>query len=294
MPPDSQSSSPGYTQEPREIGNIGDATMEQEEGTGPKGKFRSSDNPRKRVAEGESDSPDVPARGHPANPMSGREHYTKSSSTGRPVGMDPDSSRQQPSQDSEFFRDTSDPKKSLWDPVTDPTTGTNIGKGFGKDRDQGHANLGRRPQPSKNLISSINEPVSFQQDKRLSDSRFGIDRSTTHPSLIGSNLKSTQPVNLERGRRPSSSEPLPVDEQPELSEAEPEMLLQPETRPISHDQLIIEVKGIYAGLVMVEAKCIDIDERQSAAAQEKDPSKKVHLKNDQWQSLIALHKQVRD
>ena len=73
---------------------------------------------------------------------------------------------------------------------------------------------------------------------------------------------------------------------------EPEMLLQPETRPISHDQLVIEVKGIYAGLVMVEAKCIDIDEKQTAAAQEKDLSKKIQLKNDQWQSLIALHKQV--
>ena len=56
----------------------------------------------------------------------------------------------------------------------------------------------------------------------------------------------------------------------ESLEAEPEMLLQPDTRPISHAQLVVEVKGIYAGLVMVEAKCIDIDGRQSPAAQEKD------------------------
>ena len=75
-------------------------------------------------------------------------------------------------------------------------------------------------------------------------------------------------------------------------EAEPEILLQPDTRPISHEQLVVEVKGIYAGLVMVEAKCIDIDDRQSIAAQEKDPAKRVNLKNDQWQSLIALHKQL--
>ena len=70
------------------------------------------------------------------------------------------------------------------------------------------------------------------------------------------------------------------------------MLLQPDTKPISHEQLVVEVKGIYAGLVMVEAKCIDIDERQIAAAQEKDSLKRVHLENHQWQSLIALHKQV--
>lgn len=83
-----------------------------------------------------------------------------------------------------------------------------------------------------------------------------------------------------------------MEELPDESQDEPEMLLQPETRPISHEQLVVEVKGIYAGLVMVEAKCIDIDERQSLAAQEKDPSKRIGLKNDQWQSLIALHKQL--
>src|SRR4051812_38137484 len=31
--------------------------------------------------------------------------------------------------------------------------------------------------------------------------------------------------------------------------------LQPETRPIAQEQLVNEVKGIYAGLVMVEKKC---------------------------------------
>lgn len=44
---------------------------------------------------------------------------------------------------------------------------------------------------------------------------------------------------------------------------------------------------------MVEAKCIDLNKRQSAAAQEQTQSKRTALKDDQWQSLIALHKQVR-
>ncbi|KAL8949577.1 MAG: hypothetical protein Q9222_004325 [Ikaeria aurantiellina] len=70
----------------------------------------------------------------------------------------------------------------------------------------------------------------------------------------------------------------------------PQMLLQPETRPISHAQLVVEVKGIYAGLVMVEAKCIEVDEKQSAAALERDPTKRTDLKDEQWQALIALHK----
>lgn len=73
-------------------------------------------------------------------------------------------------------------------------------------------------------------------------------------------------------------------------ETQPRMLLQPETRPISHAQLVVEVKGIYHGLIMVEQKCIEVDEKQSAAALERDPSKRTDLKDEQWQALIALHK----
>lgn len=74
------------------------------------------------------------------------------------------------------------------------------------------------------------------------------------------------------------------------TEIQPQMLLQPETRPISHAQLVVEVKGIYHGLVMVEQKCIEVDEKQFAAALERDPSKRTDLKDEQWQALIALHK----
>lgn len=45
--------------------------------------------------------------------------------------------------------------------------------------------------------------------------------------------------------------------------SEPQLLIQPETRPISHEELVAEVKGIYAGLLLVEAKCIDVDKNQS-------------------------------
>ncbi|KAK3718560.1 hypothetical protein LTR37_005064 [Vermiconidia calcicola] len=63
----------------------------------------------------------------------------------------------------------------------------------------------------------------------------------------------------------------------------PDLILQPESSPISEEQLAAEVKGIYAGLVMVEAKCINID-----AAQAADP--KSQLGAEQWQALIALHR----
>ncbi|OQO13708.1 hypothetical protein B0A48_01938 [Cryoendolithus antarcticus] len=58
---------------------------------------------------------------------------------------------------------------------------------------------------------------------------------------------------------------------------------QPETIPISREQLAVEVKGIYAGLVMVEAKCVNIDNQKAADLQE-------NLTPEQWQALIALHR----
>ena len=48
--------------------------------------------------------------------------------------------------------------------------------------------------------------------------------------------------------------------------------------------LIYIVKGIYAGLVMVKAKYIDVDEEQSHLAVE--TSRREPLKTDQWQSCI--------
>jgi hypothetical protein len=45
------------------------------------------------------------------------------------------------------------------------------------------------------------------------------------------------------------------------------LMLQPETRPIPQEQLVAEVKGIYADLVMVEAKCIGMDTKQATLAQ---------------------------
>lgn len=92
---------------------------------------------------------------------------------------------------------------------------------------------------------------------------------------------------------------LPGDEPPEGSEAnlrcfysQTYILLKADTRSISHEQLVVEAKGTYAGLVMVEARYIDIDKRQSAVAQRKDPFKMMSLKVDHWQSLIALHTQL--
>ncbi|KAJ6257488.1 hypothetical protein Dda_7273 [Drechslerella dactyloides] len=116
-----------------------------------------------------------------------------------------------------------------------------------------------------------------------------------HPTHHGAPVLLRKPpvVNAVAPTSPTASTSFTPVNQPgsdeDGSEQQPELILQPETRPISQEQLVAEVKGIYAGLVMVEAKCIEVDSKQAAAATQggKDVPR---LNNDQWQALIALHR----
>jgi hypothetical protein len=60
------------------------------------------------------------------------------------------------------------------------------------------------------------------------------------------------------------------------------MFKQPPTHPITEEQLINEVRGIYKGLVKVEQKCIEIDTQQAQS--------KVDLSQAQWQMLVSVHR----
>ncbi|KAI1174303.1 hypothetical protein F4777DRAFT_554571 [Nemania sp. FL0916] len=60
---------------------------------------------------------------------------------------------------------------------------------------------------------------------------------------------------------------------------------QPKKHIISEEQLVAEVKDIYAGLMMVEAKCIELDKAQAAPI-----DTELALNNEQWNALIALHR----
>ncbi len=75
-------------------------------------------------------------------------------------------------------------------------------------------------------------------------------------------------------------------------EFESEILLQFETRFISHDQLIEEVKEIYAELIMMKVMCINVNQKQFMKVQEKNSSRQTNLSNEQWQILITLHKKL--
>ena len=146
-----------------------------------------------------------------------------------------------------------------------------------------------RTRPDGPFISKYPESNWRTPSKRL------IDPNTDNPLCLSTNRRLDTTLASGYARPPSEQSDYPElvggqSDSDTWMDEEPKILLQPETRPISHEQLVVEVKGIYAGLVMVEAKCIDVDEKQSAAAQDRNSARRSHLTTEQWQALIALHK----
>lgn len=84
---------------------------------------------------------------------------------------------------------------------------------------------------------------------------------------------------LKRRRRPTETLYLDIVQSiPGLSETR--SLRQAEY--MSQDEFTAEIKGIYAALVMVEAKCIKLDAAHMSAS--------ANLSLDQWQALFAVHR----
>ncbi|ODM21095.1 hypothetical protein SI65_04148 [Aspergillus cristatus] len=68
------------------------------------------------------------------------------------------------------------------------------------------------------------------------------------------------------------------------TEREQQISLQPDSHHMAEEQLVNEVHRIYAGLVMAEKKCIEIDKQQAEL--------KNKLSDNQWQALISLHQML--
>ncbi|KAI4162908.1 MAG: hypothetical protein LQ342_003419 [Letrouitia transgressa] len=165
--------------------------------------------------------------------------------------------------------------KRLFDPNMDhPSSNASSPK---RNRNQDRLLYAR---PSYDPSARISGPGQSLQAEEGTQAELGSSRD--NPVYPGS-----EPAKTSTGTR-GSPQLVQASQHPEI--AEPKMIRQPETRPISHEQLVVEVKGIYQGLVMVEAKCIEVDEKQSPAAGEQDHPKHTKLTDDQWQALIALHK----
>ncbi|KAK4992104.1 hypothetical protein LTR66_006367 [Elasticomyces elasticus] len=73
----------------------------------------------------------------------------------------------------------------------------------------------------------------------------------------------------------------------------PNIVLQPDSRPISQEQLAAEVKGIYAAIVMLEARCISMDNKENAVTNSASPETRSKARHDHWQAGIALHRSLQ-
>lgn len=298
------SSAPGPTVEPRkEIDDIKDLQLSPGRGRGshdtPAGKSStlsalsalSAINPLKRGAGAESDPPgtlpDTPGHRLASN------RRTKTLSGGPFVATE---------KDPDFLRDVSSPKES--------NPGRNLSVPVKRLFDPNTDNPGSLPGSLPGFRSSKQDPSIYP--RRVYDHRTHVFRSKRTPGPDNGDFKYNIMINssfndADPHKRMTLSSVPPVasvqrrvewsnetdSEHPDGyvdPDLEPEILLQPETRPISHDQLVVEVKGIYAGLVMLEAKCIDVDEKQYIIAQEKASFRQTSLSNEQWQALIILHK----
>ncbi|KAF4870055.1 Telomerase-binding protein EST1A [Colletotrichum siamense] len=131
--------------------------------------------------------------------------------------------------------------------------------------------------------SRARAPIQPGNTSRAPDSEFRRE-----PTQKAGKLWSPEEEPLKRKDNTESPRPSTTrsfePRSPEVDQTEV-LIKQPETRPISQEQLVAEVKGIYAGLVMVESKCIEVDNAQSSTT-ESSPK----LNNEQWQALIALHR----
>ncbi|KAI1348029.1 hypothetical protein F5Y01DRAFT_318110 [Xylaria sp. FL0043] len=172
----------------------------------------------------------------------------------------------------------------------------------------------RAPLDLGSLVKKDTEPAVSTDDAVISPRKKRFKYSLT--SIQKSRAQSTSPPRRSRARPQSAASPDPdflrrapqqgklwdpeldrkpssclpehpsIEHRTEPSEEDievPRRIKQPETHPISQEQLVAEVKGIYAGLMMVESKCIEVDNAQSAQVDTK-------LNNEKLQALIALHR----
>ncbi|KFY25593.1 hypothetical protein V493_04571 [Pseudogymnoascus sp. VKM F-4281 (FW-2241)] len=119
-----------------------------------------------------------------------------------------------------------------------------------------------------------------------------IRKRLSHPQHVATTAADKPAPSFARGTLPGdilmSGKPQGTLSSPTFDHTR--MVSQPETRPISQEQLVAEVKGIYVGLVMVEGKCIQVDLKQAQLAKEAPPGTQPKLNNEQYQALIALHR----
>ena len=159
------------------------------------------------------------------------------------------------------------------------------------------SNWGVDGQPTRQLFNPADGPPGTSGptpagQAALPSRNTAHTADASHPTPSATATVSTQPTQAHPSNQERGILPMPPAATRERTIAMPidprwpDMLLQPDSRPISQEQLAAEVKSIYSGLTMVESKCIHVDKAQALSMRKGD----TELSHEHWQALIALHK----
>jgi hypothetical protein len=142
---------------------------------------------------------------------------------------------------------------------------------------QGHASIGGRPAKIQPNSTEDNFACSSPRKSAGLITHEDVDELCKFPF----NHQTTPPPALEVDQVvPSISRSSPVLNK--HNDKDYNMLQQPETRPITQEQLVNEIRGTYTGLVTIERRLVEIDQRHTSTTDK--------LPNKQWQALITLHR----
>ena len=170
----------------------------------------------------------------------------------------------------------------------------------GKEPQPGLDHVSRQPlSPATGANSFVAKPSllfdqpfglpSLAEDPPYGPERTSLDNIQYRDALLARRYQlqddKPTPSNNEEGEEEDDDD----DEYANADQLQfnPTLTKQPNSQRISTQQLGAEVKGIYSGLVMVEAKCIDVIRSQTMPSEETSSQPQ---RVDQLQTLIALHR----
>ncbi len=249
---------------------------------------------RKRSANAEplhsEASPGFSSTTNPINPRRAKARSGSGFFGSGQFPLDPDFDRKvQVPTNAEIARTQPNPRRTLFDPATDPSA---LSVRKDSDRPYGSSPASHVYDSRAHVFRSKKETTRRKGHRPLEYEKwqpsFQAQMQTASPEQEQkSGVKQVLPGLIKPGdfrvlQQTRKKGPCFVGTE---DERHPELVMQPETRPISQEQLVAEVKGIYAGLVMVEAKCIEVDSKQIDTTQGQSK-----LSNEQFQALIALHR----
>lgn len=181
--------------------------------------------------------------------------------------------------------------------------------GFGKDREPNRSKTGQKRRLFNPSRDSSVSPAKYASQTsgnndnapRLFFPRPYVTRRKNRKDDSGEDSWEANPLPkpqapIQIGRpAPESSQSTPtLKTSPRCLIRPPSMEtpLQPVTKSMPHKESAIEVTGIYIDLVMLEAKGVDVNAKQSIGAPEKDPAQQTKFSNEQWQALSALQRSL--